>query len=215
MSTDNVKNFVKASSTYVININRSLKSIKSDIMADFICIDNKGIVISTNKVASLSDLQVIEKYVKSFLCVEVEHIDSPRLPQSKSYLKIVGILYLSEQSDSCIFSNDIEKILKSNHIFNNIVLASKPRVIKVSLKLDISIIWINIWDAQSRAKAKSLINRRFNVSSFIAMIHGANMNPRIPQCKNCWKWSHMLGVCRIQESKYVKCNRPYQTIHHY
>jgi len=48
-------------------------------MADFICIDNKGIVISANKVTSALDLQVIEKYVKSSLYVEVEHIDSPRL----------------------------------------------------------------------------------------------------------------------------------------
>ena len=96
ISIVNTKNFVKGSSTHVININRSFKSIKLDVIANFIHIDNKGIVISTNKVASPSDFQVIEKYVKSFLCVEAEHINFPRLPQSKSYLKIVGILYLSE-----------------------------------------------------------------------------------------------------------------------
>jgi len=81
----------------------------------------------------------------------------------------------------------MEKILKNNHIFNNIILASKPRIIKVSPKSDMSIIWIDIWDAQSGTKAKSFINRRFNVGSFIATIHGANMNPGVPQCKNCWK----------------------------
>ena len=67
-------------------------------------------------------------------------------------------------------SNKIEGIIKANHIFNNIILVSKPRVIKVLPKLDMSIIWINIWDAQSRVKAKGLINRCFNVRRYITTI---------------------------------------------
>ena len=75
-----------------------------------------------------------------------------------------------------------------------------------------SIIWI--WDMQSSTKAKSLINKRFNVGSFIATIYGANMNSRVLQCKNCWKWGHIASVCRIQGSKYVKYNSSHQLIHH-
>ena len=56
MSSDNTKNFAKDSSIYIININQSLRKIKSDIMADFIYIDNKGIIIFTNKITSLLDL---------------------------------------------------------------------------------------------------------------------------------------------------------------
>ena len=40
------------------------------------------------------------------------------------------------------------------------------------------------------------------------------MNPDIPQCKNCWKWSHLAGVCRSQGSKYAKCNGPHLTDNH-
>jgi len=162
MSIENAKKLIKVSSTYIININRSLKSIKLDIMANFICIDNKDIVISTNNVTSPSNLQEIKRCIKSSLCTDADQIDSPRLLQSKSYLKIVSIPYLSEQSNTWLSSEEVERILKSNHIFNNIVLASKPRVIKISSKLDISIIWINIWDMQSSTKAKSLINRRLS-----------------------------------------------------
>ena len=184
-------------------------------MADFICTDNKGIVITTNNITSPSDLQAIEKYVKSTVCIETDHVESPRLPQSKSYLKIICIPYLSEHTNSCITSDDVEKILKSNHIFNNIVLALKPRIIKLSPKSDMSIIWINIWDAQSGSKAKCLINRKFNVESFIATIHGTNMNLGILQCKNCWKQGYSTSVCRIQDAKCVKCNSAHQTIHHH
>ena len=78
-----------------------------------------------------------------------------------------------------------------------------------------AIIWIDIWNTQSKSKAKGLINRRFNIGSFIATIHRANMNLGVPQYKNCWKWGHFAGIYRIQRAKCVKCNSPYQTIHHY
>ena len=144
----------------------------------------------------------------------MDQIDSPRLPQSKLYLKIFGIPYLSEQSNTQLSFEEVERILKSNHIFNNIILASKPRVIKISPKSDMSIVWIDIWDMQSGTNTKSLINRKFDIGSFIAIVCGANINPGVLQCKNCWKWSHIASVCRIQEFKCVKCNSSYQFIHH-
>lgn len=64
-----------------------------------------------------------------------------------------------------------------------------------------SIIWIDIWNVQSNTKAKGLINRYFNVGSYIATIRGTNMNLGILQCKNCWKWEYITGVYRIQEAK--------------
>ena len=209
MNINSANNFIKNLSIHVININRALKNIKSNIMADFICVDNKNIVITTNNITSFLDLQAMEKYVKSTVCIETNHVESPRLLQSKSYLEIIGIPYLSEHTNSCITSNDVKKILKSNYIFNNSMLISKPRIIKVSPKSDMSIIWINLWDTQSGSKAKCLINRRFNVENFITTIRSTNINPGVLQCKNCWKWGHSANVCRIQDIKCIKCNSPH------
>jgi len=214
MNSENTRKYMKDVSSYVININRALRSIKSNIIADFIRLNNKGIIISTNNIANTSDLQEIERYVKNSLDVEAGQIDSPRLLQSKSYLKIVGILYLSNQTNVKLSPEEVENILKNNYIFNDVVLASRLRIIKISPKSDMSIVWIDIWDAQSGSKAKSLINRRFNIGDFIATICGANINPRVPQCKNCWKWGHTAGVCRIQGSKCIKCNGPHLSIHY-
>ena len=112
----------------------------------------------------------------------------PHLPQSKSYLKIIGIPYFPNGNlQDHLNSSDIENIIKQNHIFNNVTLASKPRVIKVSPKSDMAIVWIDIWNAQSGTKAKDLINRCLNVGSSIATIRGANTNPGVSQCKNCWR----------------------------
>jgi len=59
-----------------------------------------------------------------------------------------------------------------------------------------------------------LINRYFNVGSYITTIRGANMNLGIPQCKNCWKWGHATFSCKIQGSKCVKYNGPHKSEHH-
>ena len=77
------------------------------------------------------------------------------------------------------------------------------------------IVWINIWDTQSGAKTKRLINRRFNIRNFITTIQGANMNLGMSQCKNCWKWRHTAGMYRIQGSKCIKCNGSHLSIHHH
>jgi len=108
----------------------------------------------------------------------------------------------------------VEDIIKKNYIFNNIVLAFKPHIIKVSPKSDMAIIWVDIWDIQSGSKAKGLINRCFNVGSYIATIRGANMNSGISQCKNCWKWGYATFLCRIQGAKCVKYKGPHKSKHH-
>ena len=112
--------YIKDASSHISSINWALKSIKSSIIADFICIDDKDIIISTNNVASLSDLQKVEKIVKSSLQDDEDQIAPPRLPQLKSYLKIVGISYLNEQCNMHISPENIKIILKKNHIFNDI-----------------------------------------------------------------------------------------------
>ena len=93
-----------------------------------------------------------------------------QLPQLKLYLKIIGIPYLVENTNIPISSDVIKSIIKSNHIFNNIIVTSKSYIIKVLSKLDMEIIWLDIWDVQSSSKANRLINRCFNIGSHIVII---------------------------------------------
>ena len=74
----------------------------------------------------------------------LENIKALRLPQSKSYLKIIGIPYLMENTNILINSDFVETVIKSSHIFNDLSLTSKLRIIKASPKSDIAIIWIDI-----------------------------------------------------------------------
>ena len=215
IGNNNISNFMKNSSLHVTNINRTLRNAKSEVLVDFIHSDSLGIMIVTNKVSLQSDLQLIEKYVKSSNDINALQVKVLWLLQLKSYLKIIDITLFPHGNVQERFTpNNVETIIKQNYIFDNITLASKPHVIKVSSKSDMVIIWINIWDIQSGSKAKTLINQCFNVGKFIMTVRGANINPRVPQCKDCWKWGHFTFSCRIQEAKYVKCNRLHKSENH-
>jgi len=215
MSIKNILSFMKNSSINVANINRQLWNAKTDILVDYIRSDSNSIIIVMNKVAQQSDLSIIDQYVKNSSDINALQVEDSRLPKSKSYLKIIGIpFYPHANSQDKLTSADIETIMQQNHIFDNVTLALKPRVIKVSLKFNMAIVWIDIWDIRSGHNAKMLINRCFNVGNYITTIRGANMNPGVPQCKNCWKWGHLTFSCRIQGAQCVKCNRPHKSEHH-
>ena len=51
---------MKLSNKHMTNINRALKDIKSDIMTDFICVNNRSLTITTKKVASILDFNTIK-----------------------------------------------------------------------------------------------------------------------------------------------------------
>jgi len=67
------------------HILRLLKGIKLEISTDFIWSDNKEVIITTNKIASTSDINIVEKYTKELKDVDLNNIMNPKLAQSKSY----------------------------------------------------------------------------------------------------------------------------------
>jgi len=112
----------------------------------------------------------MERYVKNIENIRSDNVQVLRLSQSKSYLKIIRIPYFMEGTNTSIRSDNIKVIIKANHIFNDLSLIVKPRVIKTSPRSDIAVIWIDVWDTQSRKNGKMLINRCFNIRRHIATI---------------------------------------------
>jgi len=95
MSNNNNNSFIKNSTFHVANINRLLRNAKLEVAVNFIRSNPIGLVIVTNKVASQSDLQIISHYIKKSEDINELQVEEPRLPQSKLYLKIIGILFFS------------------------------------------------------------------------------------------------------------------------
>jgi len=138
INNKNKAKFMKSSSVHIINLNRILKGIKSEVIADFVYSNQTGIIIITNKVVSSLNLQTIEKYIKNFNHIDVEKVKVLFLPQLKLYLKIIGILYIIKNTNTSILADMVKTTIKNNYIFNNIVITSRPHIIKVSPKSDMA-----------------------------------------------------------------------------
>ena len=206
------KLIINSAHIHIASINKCLKNSKLDIITDFIQSTNNRIIITTNKPANDLNLSTIEKYLKNIQNIDPDSIESPRLPKSKLYMKIIGLPYKINQN--IISSDFIEGVLKEILLFNSVTLALKPCVIKASPKSDMAVVWLDIWDSQSGSLAKNIINHRFNIRRFIATVKDTNMNPGVPQCKNCWKWGYLtLSYCS-HISRCAKCYGAHTTKHH-
>jgi len=139
ISQNNTNTIANKADKYIFNINRLLKSIKSNTIANFLQLDNKSIIVTLNQIASLSDMNIIDRYIRGTNDINSSDIAPTHFPQSKSYLKILGIPYITN-STSPITYNQIEEIIKVTQLFNNITLVSQPCIIKASPKLDVAVI---------------------------------------------------------------------------
>jgi len=79
MSSENINIISKHMDKYIFNINRLFKSIKSNVIADFLCPDNKGIIVTTNQIALALDMNIINRFIKETDNINFNDILSSRL----------------------------------------------------------------------------------------------------------------------------------------
>jgi len=108
MSKDNIDKIMVLSSIHITNINRAFKNIKLKVMVDYIHSESTEITIVSNSITSSFDPQVIKNYINNIENIMSENIQAPRLSQSKSYLKIIEILYFMDDTNVSISSDFIE-----------------------------------------------------------------------------------------------------------
>ena len=77
MSTNNLEAIISQANMHIMNINHLLNDAKSEISANFICFDNKEVIITTNKATIVSNLNFIEKYIKDVDNIDLKDISSP------------------------------------------------------------------------------------------------------------------------------------------
>jgi len=88
----------------------------------------------------MSDLNVIEEYVRNLNDMDSSDVMSSRLFQLKSYLNILGILYFIENTNISITVDIVKRVIQTTYIFNDVVLTSCSHIIKASFKSDMAII---------------------------------------------------------------------------
>ena len=79
---------------YVSNINRLLKEVRSEIFVNFIYSDNKRLLITTNKVAAISNLNIIKKYMKDLNNIDLNNIISLGVKIEEGRLDFFSFLFI-------------------------------------------------------------------------------------------------------------------------
>ena len=123
----NNSNIIRSNASFYINdINKHLKGANSNNLANFICIDKVGIIVTTRFTASKQDIKTIKTAIKNSQKINKDFVESPYLLQSKSYLMILGLSYFAKNMNELITSEIVEEVLKKSHIFKDIKFSSKP-----------------------------------------------------------------------------------------
>ncbi|KAF5347025.1 hypothetical protein D9756_011012 [Leucocoprinus leucothites] len=207
---DRIKDFNKASEF----CNRGLIAAQSKLRVESVRESYNGISIATSSVASSSDLDTIKSWLKKAWQLGDAIPIEPRLPQSKSFLKIVGVPYWVSNSSNPLSPAFVEQALGQSSLFENVILAARPRVMKSSPKSDTAVVWFDIWDSQNGTKAKTLVNRTINFGRHIGTIRATSMHPGVAQCRNCWRWGHPTHACRALGARCQICGGPHRVENH-
>ena len=176
---------VANTTTAVESYNRDLVEAHSKLRVESVCKAWDGISMSTNFVASAAELEVIKQWLKKVAGLAASTVMESRLPQSKSFLKILGVFYWGNNSSLPITQAQVESVIANTPIFEGVVLASRPRIMKASPSSAMSMIWIDIWNSQKGSKDKTLINCSFNFGHHIATVQGTAMHSGVAQYCNC------------------------------
>jgi len=140
LDTPTVEVVVANTATAVESCNRGFVEAHSKLRVESVRKAWDGISMSTNFVASAVELEVIKQWLKKVAGLAASTVVEPRLPQSKSFLKILGIPYWGNNSSLPTTQAQVESVIANTPIFEGVVLASRPCIMKVSPSSDMSVI---------------------------------------------------------------------------
>ena len=136
----NMSVIVNHTNTFIRNINNCLCKYNLNVVTDFIRSEDYEVIITTNQATSSQDINIIEKYIKKFESINSEYIDSPQLSKLKSYLKILSLSYLVEDTNQLIISEIVTEAIQQMFIFKDIALILKLCIIKAFSNSNLAIV---------------------------------------------------------------------------
>ncbi|KXN83838.1 Serine/threonine-protein kinase HT1 [Leucoagaricus sp. SymC.cos] len=103
-----------------------------------------GLAFSTNLVPTPSECDIIHEWLSKAIQCNKDKVPVPRVPMSKSYLKITGVNFYMptdwhEDGSNQLTADDVLYVMNCNPLFESITLASPPRVMRATPHSDMLI----------------------------------------------------------------------------
>jgi hypothetical protein len=171
-----------------------------------------GFSIATDLVASEDELRFIREGVRSAFPGATS--TTTELPSSTSYLKLVNVPITA--NDRLITPEIVlQQITKAGpSVRDFVVLQTPPRVVRDSPKSDTAMVYLNIADSISGARAWALLKQSVQFGRYIARFRAARANPGMALCSRCWHWGHPESACRAPQGRCPTCSGPHRKEHH-
>ena len=77
MNKSNRKVIMKQANFHINNINKHLKYANSKNFANFVCLENNGVVITTNQTAFAQNISIINNCIREIENINSKYIDTP------------------------------------------------------------------------------------------------------------------------------------------
>ncbi|KAH6874121.1 hypothetical protein BKA70DRAFT_1449717 [Coprinopsis sp. MPI-PUGE-AT-0042] len=123
-----------------------------------------GWSMSTNKVASENDLAIIRGCVLNMLSAEARESCFVGLPASKSFLHIIDVPWFSDVTKNILTTREhVEAVFKRSTLGCDIWMTGPVRLVRDSANATSGTAYFDIWDSQTGAKAKRVINRPLEI----------------------------------------------------
>jgi hypothetical protein len=155
-----------------------------------------GWALQTSTVPSDQDLDLI----RGLVCAQYPAFAKKLwvgLPQSTSYLKVVDVpFYTDHTHNERTAPSHVAQTFQQSPLHEDYRLTSPVRIVRESHASTRATVYFNVWDSQSGARAKRLINKRINICGNECYIRAAAANPGVPMCQKCWKWGHPTKACK-------------------
>ena len=90
-----------------------------------------GMFMSTNSIALVVELEVIKQWLKKTASLSENTEVEPCLPQSKSFLRVLGVFYWDSNTFLFITPTQVVAALSSSPLFEGVILAFLSYIIKV------------------------------------------------------------------------------------
>ncbi|KXN92520.1 hypothetical protein AN958_05375 [Leucoagaricus sp. SymC.cos] len=129
-----------------------------------------GLAFSTNLVPTPGECDIIHEWLSKAIQCDKDKVPIPRVPMSKSYLKITGVNFYTptdwhDDGSNQLMADDVLYVMNRNPLFENITLAFPPRVMRATPHSDMAIIW-------SSLKELGIHSRRLDAE--LSSIHSVN-----------------------------------------
>ncbi|KAF5312402.1 hypothetical protein D9619_003298 [Psilocybe cf. subviscida] len=137
------------------------------------------------------------------------------LPASTSYLRIMGAPYWSDGTGTVSLTpTDFEAKLLAAPFKELVQLSGPPRRVHDSRTSWSCMVYFNIHDSQTSARASQLIKHKLMFGNAVCPIQGTRATTGTPHCMRCHRWGHPTTACMATKTVCTHCTSPHNKANH-